>query len=101
MIKPHKFTLNGDDWTIKLVEQIDGNAEIFGQTDYKTQTISVVSTLHSSQQVKTLIHELMHCWLWEHGHRQCDSNAFHYEEICDIVGASHNWIESIIKEVIS
>ena len=100
-MKQIKFTLNDDEWEIVLVPQIDGNPEIFGQTEYRTQTIYIQNSLKSTQQIKTLVHELMHCWLWEYGHRQCDNNTFHYEEVCDIIAASHSWIKSIIKEVTS
>lgn len=91
------FKINDDIWKVYLVDIIDGTDNIFGQTRYQPQDILLMRSLPSSQLRKTLIHELMHIWLWEAAHYQ-NEPRFNSEEVCDIVAQSHNFITDVIAK---
>ena len=47
----------------------------------------------------TLKHELMHVWLYEHGHwSQTEKCNFNYEELCELVALSNDFINKIVNE---
>ena len=40
----------------------------------------------------------MHVWLYEFGHRQEDDTTFRYEDICEIVASSNDFINEVVNE---
>src|SRR5574344_828683 len=99
-----KFKINDDEWTINEISNAEMNSicesdnkETFthGYTQYSDLTISINKDSHSKR--KTLIHELTHCWLYEYGHNQW-SKEFNYEDVCEIVSASNNFINKIVED---
>ncbi len=47
----------------------------------------------------TLKHELMHVWLYEHGHENQDGKeVFGYEDVCELVALSNDFINEITKQ---
>ena len=47
----------------------------------------------------TLKHELMHVWLYEHGHTNQDGKeVFGYEDVCELTALSNDFINKIVKE---
>lgn len=96
-----KFEINNTEWTIKEVDEATINNEMkndytMGVTIYKTQEILLLKD--QANIIKTLKHELVHVWLYEYGHRQDDSNKYSYEEVCEIIASSNNFINKIIEK---
>lgn len=71
------FAINGDEWTVYLVD--DENSNIYGQTIYSTNTI-LLKRLPYNLMRKTFIHEFTHVWLFETG-RDLE-RRFDGEEVC-------------------
>ena len=95
-----KFIINNDNWEIKEVNEAVINNEMkndttLGLTNYRTQEIWLLQ--NQANIVKTLKHELMHVWLYEYGHSQDESASYNYEEICEIVASSNDFINEIVK----
>lgn len=96
-----KFKINGTEWTIKEVNEatinhIMKNDYILGCTLYKTQEIFLLEDQANIE--KTLKHELMHVWLAEYGHSQNSNTTYDYEDICEIVASSNDFINEVVKE---
>ena len=92
-----KFKINGTEWTIKEVSEAEINNEIkndftLGVTIYKLQEILLLE--NQANLIKTLKHELMHAWLYEYGHAQNDETKYSYEDICEIVASSNDFINN-------
>lgn len=52
-----------------------------------------------NQMMLTLIHELMHVWLYENGHtNQKGDEVFTYENVCELVALSNKSINRIVRE---
>ncbi len=95
-----EFKINGTTWTIQEVDEATINNEMkndgtLGITNYKTQIIMLLKD--QANIIKTLKHELMHVWLYEYGHNQSEKE-FNYEDICEIVASSNDFLNSIVGE---
>ena len=97
-----KFKINNTEWTIEEVDEaaikneMENNDETLGVTLYKTQTIMLLKD--QANIIKTLKHELPHVWLYEYGHNQNDDKTFTYEDVCEVVASSNDFINEIIKQ---
>lgn len=96
-----KFKCNNSEWNIKAVDEATINNEMkqdgtLGVTIYKTQEILLLE--NQANIIKTLKHELMHVWLYEYGHAQDDNTTYGYEDICEIVASSNEFINEVINE---
>lgn len=96
-----KFKVNNTEWTIKEVDEATINNEMkqddtLGVTIYKTQEILLLES--QANIIKTLKHELTHVWLYEYGHVQDDESNYSYEEICEIVASSNNFINEVVEQ---
>ena len=96
-----KFKINNTEWTIKEVTEAEINNEMkndytMGVTIYKTQEVLLLK--EQANIIKTLKHELIHVWLYEYGHRQDDDKKFDYEDICEIVASSNDFINEIVEQ---
>lgn len=96
-----EFKCNGSNWDVKTVDEATINNEMkqdgtLGVTIYKTQEILLLE--NQANIVKTLKHELMHVWLYEFGHSQDEERKYSYEEVCEIVASSNNFINEIITQ---
>ena len=96
-----KFKINNAEWTIEDVDEATINNEMKGEgtlgvTIYKNQKIMLLKD--QANIIKTLKHELMHVWLYEYGHNQNDDKTFTYEDICEIVASSNDFINEIVKQ---
>lgn len=96
-----KFKINNSEWTIKEVDEATINNEmkqdgILGITIYKTQEIMLLKD--QANIVKTLKHELMHVWLYEYGHPQDDESTYKYEDVCEIVASSNDFINEVVEQ---
>ena len=65
-----------------------------GVTIYKSQEILLLE--NQANLIKTLKHELTHVWLYEYGHRQDEEKKFDYEDICEIVASSNDFINEVV-----
>jgi len=96
-----EFTINNSKWTIKKVSEAEINNEMkddytLGFTNYRKQEI--VISENQINTIRTLKHELMHVWLYEYGHNQNDDNKFGYEDVCEIVASSNDFINEIVEK---
>ena len=65
-----------------------------GLTIYKTQRILLLRNQKNIK--KTLVHELMHVWLYEYGHNAQD-RQFNHEDVCEIVASCNDFVSDIAK----
>lgn len=96
-----KFEINNTTWTIEKVDEATINNEMkndgtLGVTIYKIQKIMLLKD--QANIIKTLKHELTHVWLYEYGHNQNDEKTFSYEDVCEIVASSNDFINEIIQK---
>ena len=101
-----KFVINGHIWTIEekpeqeLLEeyhkrQPDAYA-CFGLTFYKEHKIWLAKELCEDEKIRTLKHELTHCYIWENGFYNVDFN--NEELLCDFIASSIDVICKIIED---
>lgn len=94
------FKLNDMEWTIKqtpkqwLVEKYNSENEskctyVFGLCEYPKHIIHINEELERTEMIKTLKHELTHCWLWSYGAKY---ETYTEEELCDKVSAMCDFI---------
>lgn len=104
-----KFRINDDEWEIiqvdkdKIRNRLNKDNEedaifVFGLTIFSEHKIWINEDVCTEQKIKTLKHELTHCYIWSYGL----GSVPHYTEemVCDIVSASINIINDIVKEYI-
>lgn len=96
-----KFKINNTEWSIEEVDEATINNEMkvdgtLGVTIYKTQKIMLLKD--QANIIKTLKHELTHVWLYEYGHNQNDEKTFTYEDVCEIVASSNDFINEIVEQ---
>ena len=100
-----RFELNDIDWTIKLVhtntivdrynkENEEKSSFVFGLTIYPDNEIWINESLFDDEKLRTLIHELTHCYLWSYGF----NNVSEYTEemVCDIMASAYKFINKTI-----
>lgn len=92
-----KFEINDNTWKIKEVPkeflQEEGS---LAETDYMKQEILLWEDCKC--KVNTLKHELCHVWLWEYGHIQNDDYKYPFEQVCQIVANSNDFINDVIDD---
>lgn len=96
-----RFKINNTEWIIEEVDEATINNEmkadeILGVTLYKTQKIMLLKD--QVNIIKTLKHELTHVWMYEYGHNQNDDKTFSYEDICEIVASSNDFVNEIVNQ---
>lgn len=91
-----KFEINGSIWEIRDTDYLPNNS--LGNTNYGTNEINLLKGLKS--KIRTLKHELAHCYMWEYGLSQEQNTTYGYEEICDIVSASNDFINKVVEKYI-
>lgn len=95
-----EFEINNTTWTIEEVSEENMIREgekdyTLGLTIYKPQRILLLKNQKNIK--KTLIHELIHVWLYEYGHNSGE-RQFTHEDVCEIVASSNNFINNVIKD---
>lgn len=96
-----EFKINDTHWTVEEIdkEQMKLKADndyTMGLTCYIEQRIYLLKD--QANLIKTLKHELTHVWLYEYGHCQSDNSEYNYEDICEIVASSNNYINEVVKK---
>ena len=101
-----KFTINNDEWQIEekskdeLKELYEKETQektyfVFGVTIKSAHIIYINKDMCEEQKIKTLKHELTHCYIWEFGlYNVMDIN----EDICEIVASSNDFINVIVEQ---
>ena len=102
-----EFSINNDKWTIEekekneLRKMYEEETEeksyfVFGVTQKWKHIIYINKDMCKEQKIKTLKHELTHCYIWEYGlYNVMDINE---EVICDIVASSNDFINDIVNK---
>ena len=95
-----EFELNGNTYKIYETDVIDiaeDDRGTFGLTVFADNIIYIQRLKNKNQMLRSLKHELTHVWLYEFGHNQHDDNkTFNYEDVCEIVACSNDWINEIV-----
>lgn len=102
-----KFKINNDEWTIEekdkneLKELYEKETQektyfVFGVTIKSKHCIYINQDMCEEQKIRTLKHELTHCYIWEYGlYNVMDINE---EVICDIVASSNDFINEVVEK---
>ena len=101
-----KFKIRNNEWKVEIIEeeqlleeyhkrQPDAYA-CLGLTFYKEHKIWIAKELCEDEKIRTLKHELTHCYIWENGFYNVDFN--NEELVCDFVASIYNFINEILKE---
>lgn len=100
-----KFKINNDHWEIKEIDKdkmrelwkkiTDEDTCVFGLTIKTSQIIFLNSDICKEQRIKTLKHELTHCYIWEYGLYYTNADE---ETICEIVAKSNDFINEIVNK---
>lgn len=102
-----RFKINNNIWNITeidkewLINKYNEEHEnkttfVFGLCEYVTHTIFINKDMCFEQKIKTLKHELTHCYIWEYG--MYNVVEFNEEFICDLVSASNDFISEVINK---
>lgn len=98
------FKINGNVWIIEIKEENELLKEYqkrqpnayacMGLTFYKDHKIWIAKELCDDEKVRTLKHELTHCYIWEMGFYNVDFN--NEELVCDFVASVYDFINKIL-----
>ena len=101
-----EFKINNSSWKIieqdtkTLVDKYNAENEepttfAFGVCIYPKHEIWINKDMCKDQQIKTLKHELTHCYIWNYGLY----NIPHYTEemVCDLVSSINDFINELIS----
>lgn len=102
-----EFKINGDIWNIELKDkdeliklyeqQYDEKAYyVFGVTVKHNHRIYINKDACMQQQIRTLKHELTHCYIWEYGLYNVPN--FNEEMVCDLVSSINDFINEIVDK---
>ena len=105
MKKTFSFKINNHIWKVKqkprnimldIYKNINEEAiDCFGLTLRQFNLIYINDGLCEEQKIKTLKHELTHCFIWEMGFYYID---FEEETICEFVSAINDFINYVIEK---
>lgn len=103
-MKWFEFNINDNKWVVEIKEEKDLLEEYhkrqpeayscFGLTFYKEHKIWIAKELCVDEKIRTLKHELTHCYIWENGLYNVDFN--NEELVCDFVASIYNFIYQIL-----
>lgn len=100
------FQINNNTWQIieinseELKEMYEKDMQektyyVFGVTQKSRHIIYINADMCEEQKVRTLKHELSHCYIWEYGFYNVED--LNEEVICDIISASNEFIYNTAK----
>lgn len=100
------FEINNHIWNIYEVEEKlileeyqkrQPNAySCMGLTFYKEHKIWIAEDMCEDEKVRTLKHELTHCYIWENGFYNVDFN--NEELVCDFVASIYGFIKNVLDK---
>lgn len=105
-----RFIINDMEWEIKGLyfddfynqrknsqlkdrTEFDEHGMIFGYTELAQHKIYLNLEQCHDELIKTLIHELGHCWLWSYG---ASYTSYSEDALCDTISASFDFINEIV-----
>ena len=102
-----EFKINNDTWKIlvknheEVLDELNKDREdkyyyAFGLTKYPTHEIWINKEMSREQQIKTLKHELTHCYIFNYGLYNVPS--FNEEMVCDLVSSINDFINEVVKK---
>ena len=103
-----EFKINNDTWKIQFKDgkelldlykkeyKEEDAYYVFGLTRKSEQTIWINSNAVEEQQIKTLKHELTHCFIMEYGLYYVPH--FNEEMACDLVSRSNDFINEVVEK---
>ena len=94
------FEYRGKPYTIYDVDKIEGKDSYLGETNYKDGII-LIEEGNRQEMLDTLKHELAHVWLYENGHPYQVGGCFTYEEMCEYIAFSTNFVCDISRAYMS
>ena len=99
MIKNHKWIIEERKEEDLLIEYHKRSPEAYacmGLTFYKEHKIWINKDLCFDEKIRTLKHELTHCYIWENGFYNVDFN--NEELICDFVASIYDFIDEALDK---
>lgn len=101
------FKINNMTWKIilksaeELLDKYNSEYEqkayyTFGMTSYSRHEIWINKDMCYEQKIKTLKHELAHCYMWCYGMHNVEE--YNEEFICDLVSASNDFINEVVEK---
>ena len=101
-----KFLINNDIWHVlekdnkNISEKYNSETDeksyfTFGLTIYSKHEIWINKEMCYEQKIKTLKHELTHCYIWEYG--LYNAPNFNEEMVCDLVSSINDFINDIVN----
>ena len=95
------FEINKMVWTIYLVDEAEmnydaGQNHIIGLTKYIENEVYILKTLKYKKS--TLLHELMHVYMFSYGIDQSDNSYYGFEDICNISASAHEFLNEVLEE---
>ncbi len=101
------FNINNNKWTIlekdtnvmldKYKEDIDDRVTFaFGVTIFPTHEIWINKDMCFEQKIRTLKHELTHCFIYNYG--LYNAPSFNEEMVCDLVASITDFINEVINK---
>lgn len=94
MTKILDFTYRGKPYTVYDVDKIEGKDSYIGETNYDNGRI-LIEKGSRQEMLDTLKHELAHVWLYENGHPYQAGGCFTYEDMCEYIAFSNNFVYEI------
>ena len=102
-----KFKVNNDIWEVKFLgadellalfrAKEDERANyVFGVTIRSEHVIYINGEMNKDQQIKTLKHELTHCYIWNYGLFFVED--VNEEVVCDVVACSNDFINEVVEK---
>lgn len=106
-MKNFKFNIKNHEWEVEehFEEELlyeyqkrQPNAySCLGLTFYKDHKIWIAKELCDDEKIRTLKHELTHCYIWENGFYNVDFN--NEELICDFTASIYEFINQVLNKV--
>lgn len=101
------FVINGNTWRIielpekELTERYNSEHDdkviyTFGVTKYPIQEIWINQDMCEAQKIKTLKHELTHCYIWERGLYYIEN--YTDEMVCELVASINGFINEVVEK---
>lgn len=94
MTKILEFYYKDKPYTIYETDRIEGKNSYVGETRYEEGRI-LIERGSFKEMLTTLKHELAHVWLYENGHPYQDGGCFTYEDMCEYIAFSNNFVYEI------
>ena len=103
-----KFKINNDNWEIResntkdliaLYKSQNYEDDVYfalGVTIKPEHIIYINGEMNFEQQIKTLKHELTHCFIWEYALFNVPN--FNEEMVCDLVSSINDFINEIVEK---